>query len=148
MIWQTQVLHHYSSLTILDIVSIHDLDLRSTEKWFLAKRINCNPLIPYCDDLTDSNFISLESSRHIRYSFYSWLWHQKFKKVILAKLINFNPLTREADGGGTYVPPLTGKKILRAVGALIWEIIKNVCVFFASAVFRLKTASLRLAEHP
>ena len=49
-------------------------------KVVFRKRINLNPLLPSCDDLTDSNYISHDLSLHTTYSFFSSVWTQIFRK--------------------------------------------------------------------
>ena len=55
----------------IDEKSDEKSQLRSQKhrKLILSKRINFNPLSPCCDDLTDSNFISLESFHHTLFFF-------------------------------------------------------------------------------
>ena len=51
---------------MLDILSIHNYNVRIAEISFLAKRINFNPLIPLSDHLTYQNFSSLDLALQIR----------------------------------------------------------------------------------
>ena len=83
---QNKMLSHQSHLTVLDIVSFRDFELRSAEQGFLAKGINFNPLIPCCEDLLDANFISLDLSVHTRYSFFSSVCSQMFQKGVFSNI--------------------------------------------------------------
>ena len=63
------------------MVSFHDFDNRSMETRFLAKGINHNPLISWCEDLSHVNLVSQDLSLHTSYRFFSSDWTQMLQKA-------------------------------------------------------------------